>query len=97
MSIKAARQIRELLLLLQDAWAEHQALLASGAIEAARRSPDWERTLRTAKDYAEEAFQLVFDGLDHNAPLPPLLQQLRERLEASQGQQESEKAATAGA
>jgi hypothetical protein len=89
MTAIAGREIHELLDVLRDAWAERQAVSAVGALESARRHPDWESALQEARSYAEEAFELVFVGGTEGRPLAPLFQQLRERLAVFQQRQKT--------
>jgi hypothetical protein len=83
MSAYVNREIREFMILFRDTWTECQALRAKERLEASGHMANWEECLRAAQTEAQELFQPIFSGLDRDAPLPPIFEQVQERLEAS--------------
>lgn len=71
------------MILFQETWAECEALRAKEKIEASGQRANWEECLRAAQTQARELFQPIFSGLERNAALPPILEKVQERLEAS--------------
>jgi hypothetical protein len=83
MSANTNRQIADFIALFRDVWAECEALRSKERIEASGHSANWEECLTSARSQAEELFHPIFLALERRAPLPPILEEVRKRLEAS--------------
>ena len=83
MSATLNREIRDFITLFQETWAECQSYRAKDKIEAAGQKVNWEESLAAAQVQARELFEPIFSCLAHNSPLPHILEQVQERLEAS--------------
>lgn len=83
MSAEANRQLNQFIKLFQDTWAECEAFRAKQRIEASGNRANWEDCLKAAETRAQELFEPLFLAVRTNAALTPLLDGVRERLEAS--------------
>lgn len=83
MSAEVNRNIADFIALFRETWAECQALRAQERIVASGRSANWEECLNSAQTEARELFHPIFSALEKNAPLPRVLKQVQQRLEAS--------------
>ena len=90
MSAEMNSEIRDFIALFQETWAECQAFREKQRIEASGHSANWEECLKSAQTQAQELFQPIFSDLQHNIPLPQILKQVQERLEASASNEDNE-------
>jgi HEPN domain-containing protein len=75
--------LKRLLKLFQDTWADRAAFRIKEGIEASGHRADWEVVCQTAQTSAEELFQPALLELDNDVPVTHVLEQLLERLEKS--------------
>jgi hypothetical protein len=79
-----ANNLKRLLELFQDTWAERDAFRVSQGIEDSGHRADWDGIFHAAQRRAQELFQLALIDLDNEVPPALVLEKLLERLEASQ-------------
>jgi hypothetical protein len=83
MSAEANRKMRDFVALFQETWAECEAFRTKQKIETSGQTANWEECLKAARVHAQESFEPLFLAISKNAPLIPLLDRVRKRLEAS--------------
>jgi hypothetical protein len=76
-------ELKRLLTLFEETWADRAALRIRDGIEASGHSANWETVLQTAQRGAQELFQPAQRDLDNDVPVIRVLEQLLERLETS--------------
>ena len=83
MSAETNRELMDFIALFQDTWAECEAFRTKQRIEASGNKGDWDDCLRAARTQAEKMFEPLFSAISNDAPLIPVLDSVRARLEAS--------------
>jgi len=84
MTDQSTYQLKRLLELFQETWAECYALRRTRKVErAAGDSANWEKVFAAAQTKARELFRPALLDLGSGAPLTLVLEQLLERLEWS--------------
>lgn len=74
--------LKRLLTVFQETWAERAAFRMKHKIEASGQSANWETTLQASRTKAQELFQPALFDLDNGAPPSLVLEKLLERLQA---------------
>jgi hypothetical protein len=84
MTAEARYVSKRLLIVLQQTWAERDALRTKLNIKASGRTANWEEILQASQTRAQEIFQPALSGLDHYRPIVLVFEELLAQLEAVQ-------------
>jgi uncharacterized protein (DUF2384 family) len=84
MTAEARYVSKRLLTVLQQTWAERDALRTKLNTEASGRTANWEEILQASQTRAQEIFQPAFSGLDDGRPIVLVFEELVAQLEAVQ-------------